>query len=114
MSPIAASPITNADHLCIRIMGISVLDARTRHKRYLPMLLRSFIQAPNTWIANAIERRRLSQRSLARSLCVDASRFNRWIHGEEQIPRAYLVELAHHLPPADIAFVLRLKDCEDM
>lgn len=71
------------------------------------------VKSPNEWLADAVRRHRLSQRSLARSLGTDVSRFNRWVHGDEQIPRAYLAELAQHFPPADITYLLRLKDCED-
>jgi hypothetical protein len=71
------------------------------------------VESPNEWLADAVRRHQLSQRSLARSLGTDVSRFNRWVHGDEQIPRAYLAELAQHFPPTDIAHVLKLKDCED-
>lgn len=78
------------------------------------MTLAPLLPTPNEWLAQIISERKLRYARLARLLGMDKSRFRRWIRGEEQIPRSALALLAQQLPPSDLSYLLRLKDCEDL
>lgn len=72
------------------------------------------IESPNEWLARRVKERNIPYSRLARLQGVDKSLFGRWIKGEEQIPRPALALLAQQLPPSDLSYLLRLKDCEDL
>lgn len=72
------------------------------------------LPSPNRWLADCIQHGEYSQNRLARLLGVDEPRFGRWVNEREQIPRIHLAELARQFPTADVQYLLRLKDCEDL
>jgi transcriptional regulator with XRE-family HTH domain len=73
------------------------------------------VPTPNEWLAQVVEERGISRRSLATMIGVEATRIQRWISGREPIPRYHLAEIARQIgSPGDEGYVLRLKDCEDL
>ncbi|MFN4261388.1 MAG: hypothetical protein ACK4RK_19045 [Gemmataceae bacterium] len=72
------------------------------------------LPSPNQWLAGAVQRGEHSQNRLARLLGVDEPRFGRWVNEREQIPRIHLAELARQFRTADVQYLFRLKDCEDL
>jgi hypothetical protein len=72
------------------------------------------IESPNEWLSNAIRQRKVQYTRLACLMGMDGSLFSKWVNGKAQIPRAALALLAQQLPPSDLSYLLRLKDCEHL
>lgn len=69
--------------------------------------------SPSAWLAETLETSGRSRSELARMIGRSREEVTRWSTGREQIPRIHLVEIASQLSPADLDYVLKLKDCED-